>query len=88
MLPRRRHDISRIEGFSDAVFAFALSIVSGRVGVLATLIAVLPPPPVSLFSGFTYFLMGPARWIYGVRAPRRRVLELRDAGAGEPAVSV
>jgi hypothetical protein len=71
------------------VFAFALTIVSARVGVLATLIAVLPPPPFSLFSGFTYFLIGPAHWIYGVRAARRRrVLELRDAGTGEPAVSV
>lgn len=26
MLPERRHDISRLEGFSDAVFAFVLTL--------------------------------------------------------------
>jgi len=27
MLPRRRHEISRLEAFSDAVFAFALTLL-------------------------------------------------------------
>jgi uncharacterized membrane protein len=27
MLPERRHDISRLEGFSDAVFAFVLTLL-------------------------------------------------------------
>ena len=53
MLPPRRHEISRLEAFSDAVFAFA-------------------PMPLPMFSGFTYFLMGPAHWAFGVSAGRRR----------------
>ena len=69
MLPARRHDISRIEAFSDAVFAFALTLlvvslevplVSAGVGLFATLIALSAPWPFPVFSGFCYFLMGPA----------------------------
>ena len=27
---------------------------------------------VQAFSGFAYFLMGPAHWVYGVKASKRR----------------
>ena len=65
MLPPRRHEISRLEAFSGAVFAFALTL--------------------PMFSGFTYFLMGPAHWAFGVSAGRRRkAIESRLA----PAVGV
>jgi hypothetical protein len=59
MLPGRRHDISRLEAFSDAVFM-----------------------PLPMFSGFSYFLMGPAHWTFGVSAGRRRTaIESRLAPA-------
>jgi hypothetical protein len=47
-------------------------LVSAGVGLFATLIALGAPWPFPVFSGFCYFLMGPAHWIYGVRAGRRR----------------
>jgi len=47
-------------------------LVSASVGALATLIALVAPSPWPVFSGFTYFLMGPAHWLYGVRSGRRR----------------
>ena len=57
-------------------------LVSAGVGVLATLIALLAPWPFPVFSGFSYFLMGPAHWIYGVRTGRRRKsLEARLDGS-------
>ena len=28
--------------------------------------------PLPMFSGFTYFLMGPAHWVFGITAGRRR----------------
>jgi uncharacterized membrane protein len=59
-------------------------LISAAVGAFATAIAVLAPLPVAVVSGFTYFLMGPAHFIYGVRSGRRRkALEgnLHDATA-------
>jgi uncharacterized membrane protein len=49
-------------------------LVSAAVGVIAVAIALLAPQPWPQFSGFVYFLMGPAHWIYGVSAGRRRKL--------------
>ena len=47
-------------------------LVSATVGGLAMLLALAGPHPIPAFSGFTYFLMGPAHWIYGVKTARRR----------------
>jgi uncharacterized membrane protein len=62
-------------------------LVSASVGALATLIALVAPWPYPVFSGFSYFLMGPAHYIYGVRAGRRRkALAARlDVAADSPA---
>jgi hypothetical protein len=56
MLPERRHEISRVEAFSDAVFAFAL----------------FAPGYYPVFSGFSYFLMGPSHWLFARRVMHRR----------------
>jgi len=47
-------------------------LVSAGVGALATAIALFAPAPYPVYSGFAYFLMGPAHWTYGVRTGRRR----------------
>ena len=58
-------------------------LVSASIGALATLVALTTPPPYPVFSGFTYFLMGPAHWIYGVRIGKRRRERLTGIGAGD-----
>ena len=70
---RKRHELqlTRLEVFDVRASGYA-HLVSAGVGLLASLIALVAPPPVSLFSGFTYFLMGPAHWFYGVYSGQRR----------------
>ena len=63
--------LSELEAF-DARRSAGEHLVSAGVGVFATLIALMAPWPFPVFSGFSYFLMGPAHWIYGVRSVRRR----------------
>jgi hypothetical protein len=63
--------LSPLEAF-DAQSSGGEHLVSAGVGAFATLIALAAPWPLPVFSGFCYFLMGPAHWIYGVRAGRRR----------------
>jgi uncharacterized membrane protein len=58
-------------------------LVSASIGALATLVALTTPPPYPVFSGFTYFLMGPAHWIYGMRIGKRRREFLTGMGAGD-----
>jgi uncharacterized membrane protein len=90
LLPARRHEISQLEAFSDAVFAFALTLLVVSLDApksyddLIALMAGFVPFAASfalliwiwhehdIFSGFTYFLMGPAQWAFGVPAGRRR----------------
>jgi hypothetical protein len=60
-------------------------LVSAAFGTMATLVALLAPFPYVVGSGFAYFLMGPAHWIYGVRVGRRR-RALAAAAAPEDAV--
>jgi hypothetical protein len=84
---RKRHELglSALDIF-DARVAGGEHLVSAGVGTLATLIALIAPPPFPVFSGFTYFLMGPAHWIYGVKADRRRkALEQRLANTADAA---
>ena len=58
-------------------------LVSASIGALATLVALTTPPPYPVFSGFTYFLMGPAHWIYGMRIGKRRREFLTGVSAGD-----
>jgi uncharacterized membrane protein len=61
-------------------------LVSVGVGTIATTVALVAPPPFPVFSGFTYFLMGPAHYFYGVRVGRRRkALERQIADAAAAA---
>jgi len=70
---RKRHvlGLSPVEVF-DVRAAGGEHLVSASVGIIATVVALVAPPPYPVFSGFTYFLMGPAHWIYGTRVARRR----------------
>jgi hypothetical protein len=60
MLPARRHDISRREAFSGAVFAFTLTLPVVSLDVYDELMA--------LIAGFV-----PAHWIFGRQAIATRV---------------
>ena len=72
MLLRRSHDISRLEAFSDAVFAFAgQQVVSAAVGVVVVLIAVATPRRYAFASPTAFILMWPAHWFYEVRTQRK-----------------
>lgn len=86
---RRRHELglSRLDIF-DVRASGGAHLVSASVGALATGVALFAPAPYPVFSGFTYCLMGPAHWIYGMRTGKlRKALEQQtptDAGAAAP----
>jgi uncharacterized membrane protein len=70
---RKRHELglSVLEIFDTRVAAGA-HLVSVAIGLIAMGVALFAPMPIPMFSGFTYFLMGPAHWFFGVSAGRRR----------------
>ena len=79
---RRELDLTPLEMF-DTRAALGAHLVSASVGVIATGIALFAPMPLPLFSGFTYFLMGPAHWVFGLSSSRRRkAIETQTAAAG------
>ena len=68
---RRELALDPLEVF-DTRSALGAHLVSASVGLVATAVALFAPMPLPMFSGFTYFLMGPAHWAFGVRAGKRR----------------
>ena len=64
--------LSRLE-VMDAKIAFGGHMVSVAVGALSVAIALFGPGYTPMLSGFTYFLMGPAHWLYGRTMARRRL---------------
>ena len=87
MLPPRRHEITRIEAFSDAVFAFALTLLVVSLDVPTSYDDLM-----KLMAGFVPFAASFSllTWIwYGERAGRRRrALEERLRRAAEPAATI
>jgi hypothetical protein len=68
VLSPRKHKISRLEEFSDAVFGFALTLLA----LFAMLFAMLAPVQLALLSPSSFALMGPAHWYYGSRRDKAR----------------
>jgi hypothetical protein len=73
-------EIARIEGFTDAVFAFAVTLlvvsletqssvqshlINAGVGVLSVLIVVIGGPHYGFWSGISYGLIGPLQTLNG-----------------------
>jgi hypothetical protein len=72
---RGQLELSTLEVF-DVRATGGEHLVSAGVGGIATAIALLAPPPYPVLSGFSYFLMGPAHYVYGMQVgKRRRALE-------------
>jgi uncharacterized membrane protein len=67
---RRERALDPLEAF-DTRSALGAHLVSASVGLVATAVAPFAPMPLPMFSGFTYFLTGPAHWAFGVRAGQR-----------------
>lgn len=56
----------------DVKAAAGSHMVSVAIGLLAVAVALAGPGLSPMFSGFCYFLMGPAHWLYGTMVRRRR----------------
>jgi uncharacterized membrane protein len=79
MTLERKYEITRLEAFSDAVFAFALTLLvvsleapksyAERIHVLK---GFLPFAACFALLIYIYFLMGPAHWAYGEWNARQR----------------
>jgi uncharacterized membrane protein len=63
--------LSRLE-VMDVKIAAGAHMVSVAIGGLSVAIALFGPGYTPMLAGFTYFLMGPAHWIYGRTMGRRR----------------
>ena len=81
MIPRRTHAISRLEGYSDAAFASALTLLVVSLDSprsysdlmqLALVLAIVLPVRLAFLSPTCFVLMGPAHWTYGTYLGRRR----------------
>jgi uncharacterized membrane protein len=68
---RRELALDPLEVF-DTRTALGAHLVSVGVGVVAIAVALFAPMPLPMFSGFTYFLMGPSHWAFGASVGRRR----------------
>jgi uncharacterized membrane protein len=79
---RRELHLTPLDEF-DVRQSIGEHLVSAGVGLLAIAVALFTPMPFPVLSGFTYFLMGPAHWTFGVVSGRRRkALEGTAAAAG------
>ena len=79
---RRELHLTPLEEF-DVRQSIGEHLVSAGVGLVAIAVALFTPMPFPVLSGFTYFLMGPAHWAFGVISGRRRkALESSAAAAG------
>ena len=83
---RRRDELglTPLEVF-DTQTAGGEHLVSASIGALATIVALAAPDPYPAYSGFTYFLMGPAHWVYGRRVSTRRTQLLHTTAAVDAA---
>lgn len=79
--------LSELEIF-DAKTNIAHHLVSVSVGVISLLIGGVAPLELAPTAPMAYFLMGPAHWIYGVRAGRRRAVLEQQLVAGSTPVGV
>ncbi|CAN5853205.1 hypothetical protein BH18ACI5_BH18ACI5_02110 [soil metagenome] len=68
---RAELDLPPIEVFDTKMFA-GHHLVSASVGGLAVLVARYAPLRLAFLSPMTFALMGPAHWLFGTRADKRR----------------
>jgi uncharacterized membrane protein len=68
---RRELHLTPLDEF-DVRQSIGEHLVSAGVGLVAIAVALFTPTPMATMSGFTYFLMGPAHWTFGVISGRRR----------------
>jgi uncharacterized membrane protein len=79
---RRELHLTPLDEF-DVRQSIGEHLVSAGVGLVAIAVALFTPMPFPVLSGFTYFLMAPAHWTFGVVSGRRRkALEANAAAAG------
>jgi uncharacterized membrane protein len=84
---REQLALSELDAF-DARTAMGNHAVSMAVGAVALAVAAFAPLQLAPFSPMMFFLMGPAHWIWGTRARKRREALERELSPGtEPAIA-